>query len=120
MKICKGLCLNCDRQIDIEGLLTWTELAKVIVQSLGAKNTVRILEKYEQCIPNGALDPTFYQTCIFAHSFINDNSNSIVKADEPFKFIENLNNDSYGQVRTNHPQINISVSTYFYCSFKTR
>ncbi|XP_066154566.1 BLOC-2 complex member HPS5 homolog isoform X2 [Euwallacea fornicatus] len=92
IKINKGICLNCDRKINVSSLITWSDLSKLIVQSLGSKNTIRILQKYQKTIPSGALDATFYQTCIFSHTFVNDSNYSllIVKPQDPVEFLERL------------------------------
>ncbi|XP_066257193.1 BLOC-2 complex member HPS5 homolog isoform X2 [Euwallacea similis] len=92
VKINKGICLNCDRKIDVSSLITWSDLSKLIVQSLGSKNAIRILQKYQKMIPSGALDATFYQACIFAHTFMNDNNYSPlkVKPQDPVEFLEGL------------------------------
>ncbi|CAG9762900.1 unnamed protein product [Ceutorhynchus assimilis] len=96
VKLNKSICLNCDKRIDIESVLSWTEVAKVIVQSLGSKNGIKILEKYEKFIPNGALDAGFYQLCVFAHSFKDENK---MKRDVPFRFYKELNKEALGQLQ---------------------
>lgn len=94
VKLNKGVCLNCDKAIDTELMFTWTQVGKVCMQSLGAKNAIRIIEKYGQMIPNGALDVSFYQTCVFSHSLINANSASKIRAEAPSRFLEALNETS--------------------------
>uniref|UniRef100_A0AAR5PIE2 HPS5-like beta-propeller domain-containing protein n=1 Tax=Dendroctonus ponderosae TaxID=77166 RepID=A0AAR5PIE2_DENPD len=90
VKLNRGACLNCDKSIDTELMFTWTQVGKVCIQSLGAKNTLRIMEKYDQMIPNGALDVSFYQTCVFSHISVNANSTSKIKAEAPSRFLEDL------------------------------
>lgn len=71
-------------------------MGKCIVQSLGSKNAIRILEKYEHAIPKGALDATFYQTCIFAHTVTNNNEQ--VKPEVACQFVDQLDRNGLEQV----------------------
>ncbi|XP_050307931.1 BLOC-2 complex member HPS5 homolog isoform X2 [Anthonomus grandis grandis] len=93
IKLNEGLCLNCGERIDLQGLINWSDLAKVIVWSLGAKNAIRILQKYDSVIPKGALNVDFYYSCIFAHSFMNRQHETKVDAEAMFKFL-NSNNET--------------------------
>lgn len=62
----KGTCLNCNEEIELEGILTWNDIGKHMVEFIGPKNAVKLLMRYSRFIPNGQLDKQFYQSCIFS------------------------------------------------------
>ncbi|CAG9833069.1 unnamed protein product, partial [Diabrotica balteata] len=66
IKLSQGHCLNCSETICIDGLLTWTELGMLMVESIGPKNANRLVMRYAQYIPKGQLKQEFYQSCMFS------------------------------------------------------
>ncbi|KAJ8984553.1 hypothetical protein NQ317_006839 [Molorchus minor] len=73
IKLKQGLCLNCGALINLEGVLSWTELGLLIIMSIGAKNTSRLLTRYSNHIPEGELSLRFYQSCILSTTLGNPN-----------------------------------------------
>lgn len=71
VKLNKGMCLNCDAKIETTGIITWTDFSNLILQSLGGVSTIELLKRYAKWIPNGDLNSTFYQTCIFSTALDN-------------------------------------------------
>ncbi|XP_057653232.1 BLOC-2 complex member HPS5 homolog isoform X2 [Diorhabda carinulata] len=77
IRLNKGMCLNCDEKIDLEGILTWSDIGKHMVEIIGPKTAVKLLMRYSRFIPSGQLDMQFYQSCIF--STISDQQGPAVK-----------------------------------------
>ncbi|KAL1505581.1 hypothetical protein ABEB36_005114 [Hypothenemus hampei] len=102
----KGVCVNCDNKIDLEDLISWTDLAKIIVESIGARNTIRLLKNYSLFIPKGSLDPNFYQTCIFANSVVNEYRPCREKSGLIFQFLNNLDS-------SNQDKLQDKIAKYF-------
>lgn len=71
VRLKKGLCLNCDTAIKSESVISWTDFACVMLQSLGGTSTLKLLRRYSKWIRNGDLDTRFYQTCIFSAAIDN-------------------------------------------------
>lgn len=72
VKLKKGLCLNCDRNFSLVkggGIFSWTEMGKILVQSMGGPISVKLLMRYSNYIPAGELGMEFYQSCLFLESF---------------------------------------------------
>ncbi|XP_030747251.1 Hermansky-Pudlak syndrome 5 protein homolog isoform X2 [Sitophilus oryzae] len=97
VKLRKGLCLNCDKDINIDGLISWNDMGKIVLQSLGATSAIRILRKFEKNIPKGALDARFYQACIFANSFKIENEDVKKYVEVSVELVENLEGESYNE-----------------------
>lgn len=71
VKLKRAVCLNCDVKIEKNGIISWTDFANLTLQSLGGISTVKLLKRYSKWIPNGDLDSSFYQTCIFSTALDN-------------------------------------------------
>ncbi|KAJ8911457.1 hypothetical protein NQ315_013561 [Exocentrus adspersus] len=66
IRLCKGQCLNCGSNIEIEDVCLWSDLGIVMIQSIGPQNTTKLLKRHSQFIPNGSFDRRFYQCCLLA------------------------------------------------------
>lgn len=66
VKLKKGVCLNCDAEIETKEVITWTDFSNLMLQSLGGLSTIKLLKRYSKWIPNGDLNSSFYQSCIFS------------------------------------------------------
>lgn len=71
VKLKKAVCLNCDAKIETSGVITWSDFANLMLQSIGSISTAKLLKRYAKWIPNGDLDGSFYQTCIFSTALDN-------------------------------------------------
>nr|CAH7726104.1 unnamed protein product [Callosobruchus chinensis] len=69
LKLKKGICLNCGSPVDVNNLMSWTELGMLLVELVGPQNACRLLKRYSEEIPNGELDSKFYQGCILAMAY---------------------------------------------------
>ncbi|XP_060532445.1 BLOC-2 complex member HPS5 homolog isoform X2 [Cylas formicarius] len=98
IKLNQGLCLNCDKNIEVEGIFSWTELGLTIIQSIGTNNTLKIFTRYSQSIPNGALEMKFYQACIFVSSFDTKTTGPITR--RAINLLNGLNKKSYKKLQT--------------------
>ncbi|KAF7271001.1 hypothetical protein GWI33_016061 [Rhynchophorus ferrugineus] len=90
------LCLNCDGPINVDGLISWTEMGKIVLQLLGPTSTIRILKCFERKIPAGALDATFYQTCIVGQVFKN-NADIKTSNKAAVAFVDKLEGETYNE-----------------------
>lgn len=71
VKLNKNMCLNCDAKIKTNGSITWSTFSSLMLQSLGGISTVKLLKRYSKWIPNGELNNSFYQSCIFSTALDN-------------------------------------------------
>nr|CAI5858030.1 unnamed protein product [Callosobruchus analis] len=69
LKLKKGDCLNCGSPIDVNDLMSWTDLGMLLVELVGPQNACRLLKLYSEEITNGELDSSFYQSCILAMAY---------------------------------------------------
>lgn len=107
VKLESRICLNCDNSIKNNLNLSWNEFAKRMLHSIGGPSTLKLLSRYSQYIPTGALDIDFYQSCIFINSF--SNSGNDVK-DKYSKFLEGID-----KTETNKCEFDLLILKYLKC-----
>lgn len=67
IKLKTSTCLNCDRKFtDSSETVSWSAFGTLMLKSLGGPTTIKLLGRYADNIPSGALSAEFYQTCIFS------------------------------------------------------
>ncbi|CAH1996238.1 unnamed protein product [Acanthoscelides obtectus] len=89
IKLKRGNCLNCGLPVDVNDLMSWTELGLLLVEFVGPQNACRLLKRYSDEIPNGELDSGFYQGFILAAAY--------KKPKEALNFMETVVDDSNRQ-----------------------
>lgn len=65
------VCINCDNKFKKCDIISWTNFATLIVQSIGGPSTIKLLMRYADSIPSNELNSNFYQSCIFATAIDN-------------------------------------------------
>lgn len=92
LKLINGNCLNCGCNIDNNGIINWSQIGMIMIQSIGAPNTIKLLQRYIHNIKSGDLNAIFFQTCIFSTALNNLPPTNTVGFME--KVINNENNSA--------------------------
>lgn len=62
-----NICLNCAKKFDhisVRDTLSWDDLGRLMIKSIGGRNAIKVLEKYAGLIDEGAVTVKFYHTCL--------------------------------------------------------
>ncbi|CAB3232094.1 unnamed protein product [Arctia plantaginis] len=62
-----NICLNCAKKFDhisVRDTLSWDDLGRLMIKSIGSRNAIKVLEKYAGLIDEGAITVKFYHTCL--------------------------------------------------------
>lgn len=67
LKLKDCLCLNCECgfQTEHDSTIKWNNFAMLMLQSMGAPNTIKLLTRYSNVITSTDLNMNFYQSCIY-------------------------------------------------------
>ncbi|KAF2902390.1 hypothetical protein ILUMI_03787 [Ignelater luminosus] len=71
IKLKHYICINCDNKFKKCDIISWTNFATLIVQSIGGPSAIKLLMRYADSIPSNELNCNFYQSCIFATAIDN-------------------------------------------------
>uniref|UniRef100_A0A0A9X6F3 RING-type domain-containing protein n=3 Tax=Lygus hesperus TaxID=30085 RepID=A0A0A9X6F3_LYGHE len=66
----KGMCCFCSNQLDEAIDVSWNELMKLVLKSLGGPRTIKLMEDYTSDIPSSKLDVSFYRACMLSSSLL--------------------------------------------------